>query len=122
MVDPEWQCQMSARDDQRAATARQRLAELLAEPEGMLPGSLTVRMLRCGKQNCACKADPPDLHGPYVQWGYSRGHRRITRWLSAEQLERYRPQVERARRFRELVGVLDDAEIRRVERAEGWGT
>lgn len=88
----------------------------------MLPGSLIERSLRCGKQHCRCKADPPELHGPYLQWGYSRGRKRITRWLSADQAERYRPEIERARRFRELASELEDAEIRRVERAEGWGT
>jgi len=113
---------MSAREPRRAARARSRLAELLAEDGGILPGSLVERTLRCGKQNCRCKADPPELHGPYVQWGYSRGRKRITRWLSAEQIERYRPEIDRARRFKELAAELDDAEIQRVERAEGWGT
>lgn len=113
---------MSTREPRREALARSRLAELLTEEGGILPGSLIERTLRCGKQNCRCKADPPELHGPYVQWGYSRGRKRITRWLSAEQIERYRPEIDRARRFRELSRELDDAEIQRVERAEGWGT
>jgi hypothetical protein len=113
---------MSAGDARRAAQVRRHLAALLADADGMLPGSLIERSLRCGKQNCRCKADPPELHGPYVQWGYSRGRKRITRWLSADQAARYRSEIERARRFRELVAELEDAEIRRVERAEGWGT
>jgi hypothetical protein len=113
---------MSTSDTQRAARVRRRLVALLADADGMLPGSLIERTLRCGKQRCRCKADPPELHGPYVQWGYSRGRKRITRWLSADQAERYRSEIERARRFRELVAELEDAEIRRVERAEGWGT
>ncbi|MDA8058367.1 MAG: hypothetical protein M0Z40_12555 [Actinomycetota bacterium] len=112
---------MSANDAQRAARLRRRLAKLLADTDGMLPGSLIERSLRCGKQHCRCKADPPELHGPYLQWGYTAGRKRITRWLSTDQAERYRPEIERARRFRELVAELEDAEIRRVERAEGWG-
>ena len=113
---------MSARDEQRAAQARQRLAALMAEPGGALPGGIVERMMKCGKQNCRCKADPPQLHGPYLQWGYSKGRRRITRWLTADQAERYRPEIERGRRFIDLLEELDEAEIRRVERAEGWGT
>ena len=113
---------MSERESRRAALVRSRLSKLLASDGGILPGSLIERTLRCGKENCRCKADPPKLHGPYVQWGYSRDHKRITRWLSAEQVERYQPEIARARRFRELVAELEAAEIQRVERAEGWGT
>ena len=112
---------MSTSDTQRAVRVRRRLAVLLADADGMLPGSLIERTLRCGKPHCRCKADPPELHGPYPQRGYSRGRKRITRWLSADQAERYRSEIERAHRFRELVAELEDAEIRRVERAEGWG-
>ena len=32
----------------------------------ILPGTLTERMTRCGYTNC-CRADPPQLHGPYHQ-------------------------------------------------------
>lgn len=120
MADPHRTPQVSKRDDQRAATARQRLVDLLVAPT--LPGGLVERMMKCGKQNCRCKADPPQLHGPYLQWGYSKGRKRFTRWLTAEQVERYRPEIERGRLFTELLEALDEAEIRRVERAEGWGT
>jgi len=113
---------MSARDEQRVSAARQRLVELLAEDEGILPGGLVERMTRCGKQNCRCNSEPPQLHGPYVQWGYSQGRERITRRLSAEQAERYSPAIERGRKFMDLLVELDELEISRVERAEGWGT
>jgi hypothetical protein len=113
---------MTKRDDQRSAQLRQRLADFLTEPHGMLPGGLVERMTKCGKQNCRCNGVPPQLHGPYIQWGYSKGHKRITRWLTPEQAERYRPLVERGRQFTELLATLDEIEASRVERAEGWGT
>jgi hypothetical protein len=113
---------MSARDERRAQMARQRLVEALSEPGGSLPGRLLERTLRCGKENCACKADPPELHGPYVQWGYSQGGKKRTRWLSADQVALYEPQLARGRRLKELMAALEEAEIRRVERAEGWRT
>lgn len=113
---------MSARDDQRVGTARQRLVDLLLEDEGILPGGLVERMTRCGKQNCRCNGKPPQLHGPYIQWGYSQGRERITRRLSGQQAERYRPAIERGRQFMELLVELDELEVQRVERAEEWGT
>ena len=121
MVDRCRAIEMSTRDDERVATARRRLVDLLAEPGGALPGGIVERMMKCGKPGCRCKADPPQLHGPYLQWGYSRGRRRYTRWLTAEQAERYRTEIERGRRLMELVVKLDEAEICRVERAERWG-
>ena len=122
MADPCTSIEMSARDEQRVAIARRRLIDLLAEPGGALPGGIVERMMKCGKSGCRCKADPPQLHGPYLQWGYSKGRRRFTRWLTPEQAERYRPEIERGRRITELLVHLDEVEIRRVERAEGWGT
>lgn len=113
---------MTAADDRRVATARARLTTLLAEPAAILPGTVVERWLRCGKRNCRCKAEGAQLHGPYHQWGYSRERQKVTRWLSADQLERNRDAFERGRRRADLLGALDGAEIRRVERTEGWGT
>lgn len=50
------------------AATRRALAQAMADIDGVLPGSVVVRRTRCGKRNCACKADPPVLHGPYIQW------------------------------------------------------
>lgn len=111
---------MTRRDDERLERIRTELAALVVK--GSLPGSIVVRTLRCGRQNCACHGDPPQLHGPYVQWSYSYRGKRVARWLSAEQTGRLRAQIERGRRIKELTAELDAAEIRRAERAEGWGT
>jgi hypothetical protein len=102
--------------------SRQRALELLGEPGEILPGSLVVRSLPCGKANCHCKGNPPELHGPYVQWGYGRGRERRTRWLTPEQLQRYGTAIERGRRLKQLISELEDADVRRIEKAEGWGT
>ena len=39
------------------------LSAELAEIDFALPGTIYVAMNRCGKPNCACKADPPKLLG-----------------------------------------------------------
>ena len=112
---------MSAQDDRRARRARARLLDFLQHNDHVLPGSVIERTLRCGKANCRCHADPPVLHGPYVQWSYTRANKRFTRWLTAEQEERYRPRVEAGRQLRELVAELEDLEISATEQTEGWG-
>ena len=51
----------------------------------LLPGSLSTARSTCGKPNCACKAKPPKLHGPYYRWtGFLEG-KRTTKTLTAEQ-------------------------------------
>jgi hypothetical protein len=112
---------MSAQDARRTRRAHARLLDFLQRNDHVLPGSIVERTLRCGKASCRCHADPPVLHGPYVQWSYTRANKRFTRWLSAEQEERYRPRVEAGRRLRELVAELEDLEISAAEQAEGWG-
>ena len=113
---------VTARDVQRAEQAHKLLIEFLAQGSHVLPGSLIERTVRCGKANCRCHAEPPELHGPYLQWSYTRENKRFTRWLSAEQEERYRSRINAARKLRELVSDLERLEIHSVEREEGWGT
>ena len=96
------------------------LAAELAEIGFALPGTINVAMNRCGKPNCACKADPPKLHGPYVTWTRKVEGKTVTRRLSAEQLERYRPWFENRRRLRELTAELEALSLEVAEQAEGW--
>ena len=55
---------MPAADDRSAAQARAAIQAALSQIGFTLPGSITIRRTRCGKPRCACKADPPALHGP----------------------------------------------------------
>lgn len=86
-----------------------------------LPGSITARQMRCGRARCRCKADPPQLHGPYTYWTRKEQGRTIARLLSAEQIERYQPQIDNARRLRQLVTALQALAIQAAEDAEQWG-
>jgi len=86
-----------------------------------LPGSITTRQMRCGRQRCACKADPPKLHGPYTYWTRKQHGRTIARLLTADQIERYQPQIDNARRLRQLVAALEALAINAAEDAERWG-
>jgi hypothetical protein len=92
----------------------------LAAIDFALPGTINVAMNRCGKPSCACHADPPKLHGPYVTWTRKVSGKTVTRRLSTEQLERYRPWFENRRRLRELIGELEALSLQAAEQAEGW--
>lgn len=97
------------------AATRQALAEALAQLDGLLPGSVVVRFMRCGKRNCACKADPPALHGPYTQWTRTVNGKTVTKLLSQAQLARYQPWFDNARRLKDLVAKLEIVSVQAVE-------
>jgi len=97
-----------------------RIAAALADIGYCLPGSVTERQLRCGKPGCACKADPPALHGPYRQWSRKIGGKTVSRWLSGDQVERYEDWFSNAKRARELLTELEALSLRIAERTEGW--
>lgn len=104
------------------ARTRQRIARQLAEIDYALPGSIVERMMRCGNHRCRCRANPPQLHGPYLQWTRKIDGKTVTRMLSPDQLDRYQSWLDNAQRLRELVHELEALTIRTVERAEGWGS
>ncbi|WP_125611930.1 DUF6788 family protein [Specibacter cremeus] len=97
---------------------RTALAAQLADIDGVLPGSIVVRQMRCGKRNCACKADPPVLHGPYIQWTHTVAGKTVTRYLSAEQLARYQPWFDNARRVKDLVAKLETVSLQALAQEE----
>jgi hypothetical protein len=101
---------------------RRGIAEAMADIDGALPGSVVVRHMPCGKASCACKADPPTLHGPYIQWTRTVNGKTVTKLLSEDQLARYQPWFDNARRLKELTAMLQTTSVHAVERHEGWTT
>lgn len=97
------------------AATRRALADAMAQIDGVLPGSVVVRSMRCGKRGCACKADPPALHGPYIQWTRTVDGKTVTRFLTEDQLARYQPWFDNARRLKELVAKLEIASVQTLE-------
>jgi hypothetical protein len=107
----------------RTEAPQQRLHELLNELAALgfcLPGSLSTRQMRCGKPGCRCKADPPQLHGPYTYWTRTVAGRTVAQLLSTEQLARYQPWIENNRRLHQLVKELEALAVHTAQHAEGW--
>jgi Family of unknown function (DUF6788) len=106
--------------DPRLRRAQQHVARQLAQIDWALPGSVVTRMMRCGKRRCRCKDDPPQLHGPYIQWTRTVAGKTVTKLLTPQQLHRYQPWLDNARRLRQLAAELEMLTIRAVEQTEGW--
>jgi hypothetical protein len=92
-----------------------RITDELAAVGATLPGTLSRRATRCGRSNCRCHADPPQLHGPYWWWTRSVNGKTITKMLSDELYNTYRTMFENHRRTRELLAELDDLGLILIE-------
>jgi len=104
-----------------AEREQRRIARALSELGFALPGSITERMQRCGKRHCACKGDPPHLHGPYLQWSRAVKGKTVTKVLTPEQLRRYQPWLDNGRRLRELAHELNELSLTTIRTLERWG-
>jgi len=99
---------------------RAAILEEIASLGPAMPGSLVVRHNRCARPHCRCHADPPDLHGPYPAWTRKVDGKTVTRSLTADQVERYQPWFDNARRLRELTDQLRELAIEEAQRQGDW--
>lgn len=101
--------------DRKRAAQQRRIAAALGEIGFALPGSLTVRAYRCGKASCRCRAQPPQLHGPYAFWTRKVDGKTVTRILSEDELTEYQPLFDNARKLRALVSELQELTLQLVD-------
>lgn len=82
----------------------------------LLTGSLSTARSTCGKPNCACKAKPPKLHGPYYRWtGFLQG-KRTTKTLTPEQARQCRQRIANFRALEKQIQRL----VRQALKAAPW--
>ena len=82
----------------------------------LLPGSLSTARSTCGTPNCACKAKPPKLHGPYYRWtGFLEG-KRTTKTLTLEQAHECRKRLVNYRALQKQIRQL----LRQALQAAPW--
>ena len=87
---------------------RQRATEL-ADAKPMRRGSLSERTIKCSKPGCACAQDPEARHGPYYSLTHSVGGKTHSRFLTPEQADLVRQQIDAGRQFRGRVDALWEA-------------
>ena len=104
---------MTPNPEQRAEARR--ITKEIAKVGFVLPGSLTERRLTCIHGGCHCHDDPPQLHGPYWYWTRKVRAKTVSRVLSPEQVEEYRPWMDNERRLRALVRELEQLGLTIVE-------
>lgn len=97
-----------------------RIVTELARLGFCLPGSIVQRRLTRGNQGCRCEAEPPVLHGPYHHWTRKINGETAGRYLSEDQLLRYKQWFANAKRARELLGEPEALSLGIAERIEQW--
>jgi hypothetical protein len=100
---------------------RQKLIAEISKLGFVLPGSLTARHTRCSTPGCHCHSDQPTLHGPYYTWTRKIAGKTITRQLTPEQAERYKPWFADARKLRALTSDLEALSLQAADHLNGWG-
>ncbi len=111
MLVGRWSVPVSPRQRNEQA----RIAAALGEMGFVLPGSLTERYFSCTHAGCHCHADPPVLHGPYVQWSRKVAGKTTSRTLSPEQVAEYQAWFDNERRLRALVHELEELSLSIVD-------
>jgi len=86
-----------------------RLATELSDARPMRRGSLSERTIKCSKSGCACAHDPKARHGPYYSLTHAVGGKTHSRFLTAEQADLVRQQIDAGRQFRGRVDALWEA-------------
>src|SRR5271165_826609 len=86
-----------------------RLVTELADVIPMRRGSVSERTIKCSKPGCACAQDPKARHGPYFSFTHAVGGKTQSRFLTAEEADLVRQQIDAGRKFRGRVDALWEA-------------
>jgi hypothetical protein len=95
--------------DPEIPSSVRKLAVVLSQPKAMRRGSVSERTMKCGKASCPCQGDPKARHGPYYSLTRPVAGKTQSRYLSSEQAELARRQLEEGHKFREQVEQYREA-------------
>jgi hypothetical protein len=103
---------------QRARARIECIRSALAHYELMCSGTLSERMMKCGKPNCGCAKDPAARHGPYYEWGRMRAGKQTHRYVNATQAQILRRAIANYRGPRRLLLEWEEHTERLIDAAE----
>jgi hypothetical protein len=82
------------------------LARQLSEIGYIASGSVAQRATRCGKASCACRADPPRLHGPYWLFTAKVDGKTVNKRLTENEAHLYERWIANDRTVRSLLAEM----------------
>ena len=90
----------------QAERFRQARRELL-DIEYFVKGTVSKRMMKCGRPQCACHHDPSKRHGPYFEWTYKVNGKTVSVKLSAEAAPLYKAAAKQQRKLKAVLAKLE---------------
>src|SRR5438067_544447 len=100
---------------QRARTRIQSIRAAVAGFELLCSGTLSERMMKCGKPNCRCASDPDARHGPYYEWAHMRAGKPTHRYVNQQQALILRQAIDNYRRVKKLLREWEDNTERLID-------
>ena len=88
----------------------QRFRELKQELDRLqyfCKGTVLRRMMKCGKQQCACRRDPSKRHGPYFEWTYKAKGTTVHVKLSADAAPIYKAATRQHKKLKSILTRLE---------------
>lgn len=89
---------------------RRRFEELkreLQQLEYFCKGTVLRRMMKCGKAQCGCQADPTKRHGPYFEWTYKANGKTVNVKLTPETAPLYQAASGQYRKLKSVLNRLE---------------
>jgi len=97
--------------DRRPTTSGPLDSATFGAPQPIRRGSVSERFVKCSKPGCPCAHEPEARHGPYYSLTRTVGGRTKSRFLTEDEAELVRRQIEDGRHFRkELEAYWQDCE------------
>lgn len=100
---------------QRAQARIQSIRAAVAGLDLLCSGTLSERLMKCGKPNCRCANDPEARHGPYYEWAHMRGGQPTHRYVTPQQALTLRRAIENYRRVKKLLREWEDNTERLID-------
>ncbi len=92
----------------RATAQRFRQAQKeLHQLDYFLKGTVSKRLMKCGKPQCACHRDPAQRHGPYFEWTYKAAGKTVNVKLSPQAAPLYQAATKQHRKLNAVLARLE---------------
>jgi len=82
----------------------------------MVPGSVNRCVSRCAAKGCHCRADPPQLHGPYWNWTRKVKSKTRTVRLQPDEVAQVEEWIENRRRFKAILREMESLALEVAEK------
>ncbi len=79
----------------------------LLQIDYFLKGTVSKRMMKCGRPQCACHRDPAKRHGPYFEWTYKAQGKTVNVKLSPKGAPLYQAATRQHRKLKLLLARLE---------------